>query len=199
MKRILTLRTLIGALVVVLLLGAGLALDLANHGLAWQFFWSQTGEEAPLGQIRGMVELPGNFIRAQPNTAAMTPIQHNGYNPYGINTFLNLEAESPKREEQLRMLAAAGFTGSRQQVPWEDIEVDGRGLFTDSRNDHDGDGQPDTISAWDKYDELVALAEEYGLTIQVRLDTPPAWTHATRSWAKSAGRKASCATAPSTA
>ncbi|MFN8371783.1 MAG: cellulase family glycosylhydrolase [Anaerolineae bacterium] len=178
MKRILTLRTLIGALVVVLLLGGALALDLANHGLVWQFFWSQTGEEAPLAQIRAMIELPGNLLRPQPNTAPLTPIQHNGYSPYGINTFLNLEAESAKREEQLRMIAAAGFTWIRQQFPWEDIEVDGRGQFTDSRNDHDGDGQADTISAWDKYDEIVSLAEQYGLTIQVRLDNPPAWTHA---------------------
>jgi polysaccharide biosynthesis protein PslG len=177
MKRILSLRLLIGALVVVLILGAGLALDLANHGLAWQFFWSQTGEEAPLGQIRGMIELGGNLIRPQPNTAPMTPIQYNGFNPYGINTFLNLEAESAKREEQVRMISAAGFTWIRQQFAWEDIEVDGRGQFTDSRNDHDGDGQVDTINGWDKYDEIVDLAEQYGLTIQVRLDTPPAWTH----------------------
>lgn len=178
MKRILSLRTLIGALVVILLLGTGLALDLANHGLAWQFFWSQTGEESPLAQIRGMIELPGNLLRPQPNLAAMTPIQHNGYHPYGINTFLNLEAESVKREEQLRLIAEAGFTWIRQQFSWEDIEVDGRGQFTDSRNDHDGDGQPDTISGWDKYDEIVALAEQYGLTIQVRLDSPPMWTRA---------------------
>jgi polysaccharide biosynthesis protein PslG len=177
MKRILSLRLLIGALVVVLILGAGLALDLANHGLAWQFFWSQTGEEAPLAQIRGMIELGGNLIRPQPNTAPMTPIQYNGFNPYGINTFLNLEAESVKREEQVRMISAAGFTWIRQQFAWDDIEVDGRGLFTDSRNDHDGDGQVDTISGWDKYDEIVGLAEQYGLTIQVRLDSPPAWTH----------------------
>src|SRR5690242_18828803 len=121
MKRILSLRLLIGALAVVLILGAGLALDLANHGLAWQFFWSQTGEEAPLGQIRGMIELGGNLIRPQPNTAPMTPIQYNGFNPYGINTFLNLEAESAKREEQVRMIAAAGFTWIRQQFAWEDI------------------------------------------------------------------------------
>jgi hypothetical protein len=177
MKRTFTLRLLIGALVIVLILGVGLALDLANHGLAWQFFWSQTGEEAPLAQIRGMIELGGNLIRPQPNTAPMTPIQHNGYNPYGINTFLQLEAESAKREEQVRMISAAGFTWIRQQFSWADIEVDGRGLFTDSRNDHDGDGQVDTISGWDKYDEIVDLAEQYGLTIQVRLDSPPSWAH----------------------
>ena len=55
-------------------------------------------------------------------------------------------------------------------------EVDGRGLFTDTRNDHDGDGQPDTIDAWAKYDNIVELAERYGIQIQARLDNPPAWS-----------------------
>jgi hypothetical protein len=34
------------------------------------------------------------------------------------------------------------------------------------------------ISAWDKYDNIVDLAEQYGLQIMARLDNPPAWTHA---------------------
>ncbi|NWF67613.1 MAG: cellulase family glycosylhydrolase [Chloroflexi bacterium] len=169
---------LITALVVLLALGALLALDLRGQGAVWHFFWSLTGEEAPLAHIRGMIELPGNLLRPQPNTAPMTSIQHAGLNPYGINTFLNLEAEPAKREEQLRMIAAAGFTWIRQQFPWEDLEIDGRGQYSDSRNDINGDGQVDTIDAWAKYDQIVALAEQYGLAIQVRLDNPPAWTHA---------------------
>ena len=39
------------------------------------------------------------------------------------------------------MISEAGFVWLRQEFPWEDIEVDGRGQFTDSRNDFDGDGE----------------------------------------------------------
>src|SRR5688500_7676253 len=93
------LKIVVGLVVVALVLGAGLALDLANHGLAWRLFWSLTGEEAPLAQVRGMVEWAGNAIRPQPNTAPLVPINHVDVNPYGINTFLQLEVEPQKREQ----------------------------------------------------------------------------------------------------
>jgi hypothetical protein len=65
-------RNRIVALLIVLVALAGLlALDLANQGLAWRVFWNLTGEEAPLAQVRGMVEWVGNFTRAQPRTAPL--------------------------------------------------------------------------------------------------------------------------------
>jgi hypothetical protein len=91
--------------VVVIVLGAFAALDLANHGLAWRTMWSLTGEEAPLAQMRGMVEWLGTLTREQPNTAPDVPIQHTDGNPYGINTFLEQEVEPAKREQQVRMIA----------------------------------------------------------------------------------------------
>src|SRR5690606_4806271 len=30
---------------------------------------------------------------------------------------------------------------------------------------------------WDKYDQIVDLAEQYNMNLLVRLDNPPAWTH----------------------
>lgn len=170
------IRRLLPLLAAFVILAGLLALDLAYHGLAWQFFWSQTGEEEPIAQIRGMVEWLGNAIRLQPRTAPLTPIQHTDVNPYGINTFLQKEVEEPKMRVQLQMIASAGFHWLRQEFPWEDLEVDGRGQFTDTRNDYDGDGQPDTIDAWIKYDRLVDLVEEYGLELQVRLSNPPDWS-----------------------
>ncbi len=160
--------------VVVIIFGAFFALDLANHGLAWRVMWSLTGEEAPLAQMRGMVEWVGNLTRAQPVTDPYVPIQHTDVNPYGINTFLEQEVEPAKREQQVQMIAEAGFHWLRQQFPWQDIEIEARGDFTDRRH-------PNTtgiISAWDKYDSIVDLAQQYGLEIQARIDTPPAWTHA---------------------
>lgn len=162
------------ALILLVLLG----LDLANRGLAWQIFWSQTGEEHPAGQIRGMVEVAGNLIRQPLDTSPMTPIDNKADIPYGVNTFLQEEVERPKIEVMLQMIQEAGFVWLRQEFPWEDIEVDGRGQFTDSRQDIDGDGEPDLVDAWAKYDQIVELTQQYDLRLMVRLSNPPEWSRA---------------------
>lgn len=164
--------------ITVLIFSILLGLDLANHGLAWQFFWSQTGEEKPLAQIRGMVEVAGNLIREPLDTQPYVAIDNKAEIPYGVNTFLQDEVERPKIEVMLQTIQDAGFVWLRQEFPWEDIEVDGRGQFTDSRQDRDGDGEPDTIDAWLKYDQIVDLTEQYGLKLMVRLSNPPDWSRA---------------------
>lgn len=161
----------VGIILLILLL-----LDLQFKGLAWQFFWSQTGEEDTIGQLNGMVSLGGNVLRQQPNTLPLVPIDNATNIPFGVNTFLQKEVEEPKMREMLRMIKAAGFEWLRQEFTWEDLEVDGRGQFTDSRNDFDEDGEPETIDAWIKYDRLVDLVEEYDLKLIVRLSNPPAWS-----------------------
>jgi hypothetical protein len=166
---------LVAFVAVVVILG-GLALDLRNHGRVWNFAWSVTGEEEPIAQMRGVIDWLVTQMRAKPDTRPMVTIDHVTENPYGINAFFWLEADPAKIEDQMRMIADAGFAWVRHQFPWEDIEIDGRGQFTDSRNDIDGDGEPDTIDAFRKYDRIVALAEKYGLQIQARLDNPPAWS-----------------------
>jgi hypothetical protein len=171
-------RRLVIAAGLILVLGVGLALDLANRGLVWGILWNLTGEEEPLPQVRGFIEYLGNYTRAQPHTEPLTAIQHADVTPFGINTFLQQEVEIAKRERTLQLIREAGFGMIRQQFPWEDIEIHGRGDFTDRRNDLTGDGVVDEISAWLKYDNIVDLAEQYGITIQARLDNPPAWTHA---------------------
>lgn len=169
-------RRLIGIALILPALALLLGLDLANRGLAWQTFYALTGEEAPLAQMRGLVEVAGNLLRPAPRLDPYTPIDHAGVNPFGINTFLEQEPEIEKRERIVQMISEAGFAWIRQQFVWEDIEIHGRGDFTDRRNDLNGDGTPDTIDAWAKYDNIVALAEEYGLEIQARLDNPPQWS-----------------------
>ncbi|MEA3341178.1 MAG: hypothetical protein U9R15_14540, partial [Chloroflexota bacterium] len=59
----------------------------------------------------------------------------------------------------------------RQEFPWEDIEIHGQGDFEDRRH------EPHR-SAWEKYDNIVGLAEQYGLEIVPRLSNPPAWSRA---------------------
>ncbi len=170
------MRKLFVFLFLIIGLAVGLGLDLANKGLAWQVAWSVTGEEEPISQVRGVIEWLGSGLRPQPNTAPMTPINNIGVPPYGINTFLALEADPRKVEAQLKAISEAGIVWIRQQFSWHDIEIDGRGQFTDSRHDRNGDGTPDTVSAWDKYDYIVEMTEKYGVRIQARLDTSPAWS-----------------------
>ena len=155
-----------------------LGMDLRGRGLAWQFIWSQTGEDSAAGQIRGLVEVAGNLIRHPLETDLLAPIDNKAAYPYGINTFWNKKSKRPKIEAMLRMISEAGFVWLRQEFPWEDIEVDGRGRFTDSRLDRDGDGEPDTIDTWVKYDQIVELTEAHGLRLMARLSNPPAWSRA---------------------
>ncbi len=166
-------RAAVGALIALLLIGA-LALDLANHGAAWTLFFRLTGEESMVAQIRGMIELGSNLTRPPLDLALDQPVRYANLSPYGINTFLEQEVEIAKREQSLRMIADAGFTWIRQQFSWEDIEVHGRGDFSDRRNE----AITGVVNAWDKYDNIVDLADQYGLAIMARLDNPPAWTHA---------------------
>lgn len=172
------LLTLGGPFLIIIVLAAGIAFDLAARGPFYHTLERLTGEDAPLAQLRGAAELLGNLTRAQPETAPMMPIAHAGVNPYGVNTFLEQEVEPAKRERQMQMIADAGFSWIRQQFVWQDIEIAGRGDFTDRRNDLDGDGQPDAVDAWAKYDQIVDLAEQYGVQIMARLDNPPEWAQA---------------------
>ena len=171
-------RNLMVAIVALLILIGMLGLDLNYRGLAWQLMWSQTGEESLLGQVRGMVEVAGNLVRQPLIAEPLAPVNHKSDIPYGINTFLQQEVERPKIEAMLAMIRDAGFVWLRQEFPWEDLEVDGRGQFNDSRLDRDGDGVFDTVDGWAKYDQIVDLAEAYGLRLLVRLSNPPGWSRA---------------------
>jgi hypothetical protein len=142
----------------------------------WMFDY--TGEDDLLPQVRGIGQLVANPLHPQPHTAPDVPVAHAGVNPFGINVFLEQEAEEWKREQAVQMMADAGFHWLRQEFPWEDIEIGGKGDFIDRRNDLDGDGQVDGVDAWAKYDHIVALAEQYELEVVPRLSNPPAWTRA---------------------
>ncbi len=157
--------------IVFVLLGIGLLADLAAHGLVWQALWSVTGEESIPGQLQGALEYLGTFTRRLPETRPDIVPALAEVNPYGINTFLQQEVEPAKRERQVQMIAEAGFHWIRQEFPWQDIEIHARGDFEDRRNDP-------PRSAWEKYDQIVDLAGQFGLEIQARLSTPPAWSRA---------------------
>jgi hypothetical protein len=156
--------------IVVLLIVIGLtAVILAPNFGTWAF--ALTGEEQPLSQIRGLLDLAGDAARPALDLRPNAIISHNDVNPYGINTFLQQEVEPAKREKQVQLIAEAGFHWLRQEFPWYDIEISGKGNFEDCRF-------PPCHSAWDKYDEIVGLAEKYDLEIIARLSSPPSWSRA---------------------
>lgn len=161
------LTTILLLLLLMLITGGGWLLrDRLNAVL-----FNLTGEEEPLPQISGLIQV--GLTRLQPplQTADYVPVQYAGVNPYGVNTFLQNEVEPQKREEAMRMISEAGIKWIRQEFTWEDIEIHGKGDFEDRRHEP-------YKSAWEKYDHIVDLADKYEINIMARLSNPPAWTRA---------------------
>src|SRR5690606_2454020 len=69
-------RVLIAGIAIGVALAALLALDLAQQGAVWGALWNLTGEEAPLAQVRGLVEYLRNFTRQQPQLDTSTRPAH---------------------------------------------------------------------------------------------------------------------------
>lgn len=151
------------------------------RGAISQSLFDLTGEERPIAQARAVLQLVFGLLRPQPDTRPDVEISHTDVNPYGINTFLQEEVEPAKRERQVQLISEAGFHWIRQEFTWEDIEIHGKNDFIDRRNN------PDGIDAWQKYDQIVDLADQYGLEIIARLSNPPAWS---RQAGDSAGTQA---------
>jgi hypothetical protein len=149
---------------------SGLTIIVTRHDLTALLF-SWTGEEEPLGQVKGMSDLAAGYLRPRPVSSPAAHVAHAGVDPLGINVFLEQEVDPTKRERQVQMIADAGFHWLRQEFPWEDIEISGKGDFVDRRH------EPHR-SAWEKYDQIVDLAEQHGLELIVRLSNPPAWSRA---------------------
>ncbi len=152
-----------------LLLGFGLWPDTLS-------LYRLTGEESWPGQLVGLGQWLYSATRPQPRLSAASPVAHTGVSPMGVNAFLEQEVLPDVRANSLALARSAGFRYVRQEFPWEDIEIHGKGDFVDRRNDLDGDGQPDPVDAWAKYDHIVALATQYELELIVRLGNPPSWS-----------------------
>lgn len=150
---------------------SGLVLLIARLPVARVWMWQQTGEEGYLQQLKGMSDLGSDLMRPRLNLAATDNIQHTNVSPFGVNVFLEQEAESAKRALAVQYAEEAGFKWLRQEFPWEDIEIHGKGDFEDRRH-------LPYRSAWDKYDEIVELTEQHDLQLIVRLSNPPSWTRA---------------------
>ena len=100
-----------------------------------------------------------------------SPIALANVSPWGVNTFLDLEVETWKRRQTLRMISDAGIRWMKQHVPWADLEAPSRGEYFDASARR---------STWMKYDEIVDLADEAGVEIIARIDRAPAWSRSNR-------------------
>ncbi len=154
-----------------LLVLGGLAFLILCTPMARGWMWAHTGEEQFGAQVKGVSDLLGDLLRPRLDLARTVTVTHAGVNPFGVNVFLEQEVDPAKRELAVKMAAAAGYHWLRQEFPWEDIEIEGKGDFQDRR-------QKPYHSAWDKYDQIVALAEQYHMELIVRLSNPPAWSRA---------------------
>ncbi|MBN1487106.1 MAG: hypothetical protein JW981_05645 [Anaerolineae bacterium] len=134
-----------------------------------QRLFAVTGEEALVPQLRGLIQWAFRWTRLLPQTAADVPVSYTNLPPFGVNTFLEQEVETAKRELSIQMIADAGFHWLRQSFPWYDIEIHGKGDFEDRRHEP-------PRSAWEKYDNIVDLTAQYGLDLIVRLEAPPVWS-----------------------
>ena len=144
-----------------LLLISGLSFLLLGTPWARAWMWQHTGEEEFLAQVKGLSDLASDRLRPPVALAADAVIEHADVSPFGINVFLEQEAEPAKRELAVKMAAAAGYHFLRQEFAWEDIEIHGKGDFEDRRHEP-------ARSAWDKYDQIVDLAEQYDMELIVR-------------------------------
>ncbi len=164
-----TRRVLISLTCLILLLGAASQPSLTVLSSTLRDW---TGEQELLEQIKGLGALVLiRLERPAPEVEPYVPVAYTGMNPYGINTFLEQEVEDWKIHRSLRLIRDAGFKWIRQEFPWEDIEIEGKGIFLDRREGRE-------VSSWEKYDHIVDLAAEYGIEIIARLDNPPAWSRA---------------------
>ncbi|TVR72991.1 MAG: hypothetical protein EA415_08645 [Sphaerobacteraceae bacterium] len=108
---------------------------------------------------------PWESPATRPAIATGAPTPHTAVNPYSVNTFLSQEVEPWKREKTLEMISMAGIGWIKEGVPWSEIEP--------AEGSHwDPEHQQDT---WQKYDDIFAMAERYGVRVIARLDHTPPW------------------------
>ncbi|NCC35094.1 MAG: polymerase, partial [Chloroflexia bacterium] len=90
----------------------------------------------------------------------------------GINLFnVHLEPDPVAVQRSFELTAELGARFVRMQVPWDDLEIHGRGDFEDRRNVE----AIGVVSAWAKYDRIASAARDAGIELIWRLERPPVW------------------------
>jgi len=105
--------------------------------------------------------------QAAASQAPASAIPNTDVDPYGVNTFLDKEVEYWKKDRTMQMISQAGIKWIKQIFAWNEIEFK-KGYYNDDKNQKSG---------WQKYDEIVDLANKYGIQIVARVDQTPAWAN----------------------
>lgn len=125
-----------------------------------------------LAALAAVVWLDNAANRGITFAPAPPPIPGGGPPSLGVNLFnLHLEPDPQAVTRSFELAAGAGARFARMQVPWDDIEIHARGDFEDRRNLE----TVGAVSAWAKYDRIVAAANAAGVELIWRLERPPAW------------------------
>ncbi|MDW8212892.1 MAG: cellulase family glycosylhydrolase [Roseiflexaceae bacterium] len=99
-----------------------------------------------------------------------TPILWADVPQIGVNAYnLQFEPDAAHVTRTLEMARAMGAHFVRIQMPWDDVEIHGKGDFVDRRN------SDQARSSWEKYDFIVAEAQRLGLELIIRIDRAPQW------------------------
>ena len=96
----------------------------------------------------------------------------------GVNAYnIQFEVEPAKVTRTLEMARDLGAQYVRMQLPWQDVEISGKGDFWDHKFNK---------NAWAKYDFLFGDMQRLGMEPIVRIDRPPDWARkrviATPAW-----------------
>ena len=120
--------------------------------------------------LAASVALDNAWHRGIATTPTAQPIPYADMQHLGVNLFnIQYEPDPAVVERSFATAQQLGARVARIQMPWEDVEIHGRGDFEDRRN-------PAHIrSAWEKYDGIFASAARHNIELIVRIDRPPAW------------------------
>jgi hypothetical protein len=130
-------------------------------------------EHLGLEQRHQIIAIVSRFTAPAIDTADNAAVSPTVKNPVGVNTFLEQEVDAELRRRTVEMISEAGIGWMRQQFPWDNIEPVRKGGFID---------RVVGVDTWEKYDAIVALSEQYGPRLIVRLDTSPPWARPGNEW-----------------
>ncbi|MEI6778078.1 MAG: polymerase, partial [Chloroflexales bacterium] len=126
-----------------------------------------------LSALSATVWLDNAANRGVTYRAGADPIPFTDGPSVGVNLYnLPFEPDPAVVDRSFALAHDLGARYARMQAPWEDIEIHARGDFEDRRNL----ATLGAISAWAKYDRIVAAANAAGVELILRLERPPDWS-----------------------
>ena len=123
----------------------------------------------------------GELFRPDPARGRRADVSLYRRQPLRREFLLEWEPEEWKVEKTFEMAHDAGLHWVKEQFPWESLQLSPgpNGYWNPQLNE----------STWDKYDQIVDLANKYDLELIVRLDRPPAWTRTDNTPSRGAARQ----------